>query len=835
MLFARRCFCLLIVFSLLATSAFAACIEGDCFNGSGTVAFPDGRKYEGEFRDNAAYGQGTYTSPAQGIKYIGGFVNGIFSGQGTLSAPYGAKYEGEFKNGMFNGKGSFVSPKGTRYYGEFADDNYNGQGTLVYPDGTKYVGGFKDDLYNGHGTLNSSDGSKYTGSFRDGRYNGQGSLLSYDKSEYAGTFKGGKYNGQGTLKGRDGSKYTGTFRDGQYGGRGTLIYYNGTKYVGSFVDGMFSGQGTLTYYHGLKYTGGFKNGEYDGKGTIYYVSGKVGQGIWKKGRLFISTKEKTAREAGGAGGAEALSAPPDISVSVSFSEPSGNNILDADETGWIILTVRNSGKGDALELRAEIESGGDSTGLKYSRNLRLKTVPAGQTKRWKFKLSADRLLRAGQLSFTIKTLEKNGFDADPVRISFRTKAFEPPDLVIADMVLEDQNKNSRVEPLENVEITVRVQNMGRGDAKGVAVDVHNGKNVFIGGDNVRHFTIGNLEAGGYRDISFIFYTNKRIGDKEPIPLKLKITEQRPEFNVEKTLGLAMNASHRNIMEVMIRGSEGPGGDTRLSTGLGVDVERNLPKTRMRNTDAIAVVIGNRDYKNTKNVDYALNDAESIKMYLTDVLGYREGNIFYLANATKGDFDLLFGSKDNHKGKLFNAVKPGKSDVFIFYSGHGAPGLKNHKGYFVPVEADPNYVELSGYPLDVFYENLSRLPARGITVVLEACFSGAIFEGISPLVVQIDNPAVKLDNAVVLSSSSGSQVSSWYDEKKHGMFTYFFLKSMHDRKSDVDRDGNLTFDEIYRYISDKTEGIPYYARRLHGVEQDPTIEGANRGKVLVEYQ
>lgn len=267
-----------------------------------------------------------------------------------------------------------------------------------------------------------------------------------------------------------------------------------------------------------------------------------------------------------------------------------------------------------------------------------------------------------------------------------------------------------------------------------------------------------------------------------------------------------------------------------------NIDDNPPDSHARNDDAIAVIIGNMDYKNAKKVEFAINDAATIKKYVKAVLGYREGNIFFLANATKGDFELYFGNKGNHEGKLFNAVKQGKSDVFIYYSGHGAPGLKDRKGYFVPVEADPNYIELGGYSAEVFYENISMLPARSLTVVLDACFSGAtIFDNISPMVLEINNPVVKMKKGVVISSSRGNQVSSWYNEKKHGMFTYFFLKGIYNRNADIDKDGAITFEELYNYISDKTEGVPYYARRVHGVEQTPTIEGDYKGKVLARFE
>lgn len=266
----------------------------------------------------------------------------------------------------------------------------------------------------------------------------------------------------------------------------------------------------------------------------------------------------------------------------------------------------------------------------------------------------------------------------------------------------------------------------------------------------------------------------------------------------------------------------------------IDISKNLPKTNMNNPDAIAVIIGNRNYKRTRWVEYAENDATRVRQYLTEVLGFKSSNIFYLKNASKGDLDTYFGTTSNHKGKLFNAVKAKKSDVFVFYSGHGAPGLNDQKGYFVPIECDPNNVELGGYSLDLFYKNLAKIPAKSKTVVIDACFSGAeILDNISPIGIRVKVDTGK--DLVALTSSSGAQVSTWYNAKHHGLFTYFFLKAIHDfENSDVNGDRELTFQEVFNYISNENEGLPYFARRLHGVEQTPTIQGGNSDKRLIQF-
>ena len=267
----------------------------------------------------------------------------------------------------------------------------------------------------------------------------------------------------------------------------------------------------------------------------------------------------------------------------------------------------------------------------------------------------------------------------------------------------------------------------------------------------------------------------------------------------------------------------------------INIDNDLPKTKMYQPNSIAVIIGNKDYQKTSSVDYALIDANSIKNYLITSLGFKSGNILFMENISKADFEEVFGNQEFHEGRLFNMVKPNVSDVLIYYSGHGAPGIKNYKGYFIPVECDPNYLEFRGYSLETFYKNLAKLPAKSVTVVLDACFSGEnVHKDISSILPKVKNPVFMLPNGVLLTSSTATQPSCWYNDQEHGLFTYFFLRAIKDKEnSDTNKDGQLTFNEVYNYISSQTEGIPYYARRLHAKEQNPTIQG-NKEKILIKY-
>ena len=268
----------------------------------------------------------------------------------------------------------------------------------------------------------------------------------------------------------------------------------------------------------------------------------------------------------------------------------------------------------------------------------------------------------------------------------------------------------------------------------------------------------------------------------------------------------------------------------VAVGLSIDIERDIPRGRDRRKDAVALLIANRDYMDPDipAVTYAHRDAEFVKQYLIRTLGYREGNIFLYRDATQSNFRTALR-------KLQNAAKK-KADVFVYYTGHGAPDPEEKAGYFVPVDCDPNYVQLGGVGLEEFYKELGRIKARNITVVIDACFSGASAAGMliaqaSPIFISVEDPAANLANGVVLTSSSGEQISSWYPQMRHSLYTYYFLKALQGA-ADQDGDRQLTVAELQTYLE---EQVPYMARRLHNRVQTPGVTPGSDERVLVRYE
>lgn len=265
--------------------------------------------------------------------------------------------------------------------------------------------------------------------------------------------------------------------------------------------------------------------------------------------------------------------------------------------------------------------------------------------------------------------------------------------------------------------------------------------------------------------------------------------------------------------------------------LNSDVDLNIPKTAEKNRNAFAVVIGNAQYANTSNVDYAVHDARAVKEYLINTLGFYPENVFLIENATNSDFQKWFGSERSHKGRLYNLAYENietNTDLFVYYAGHGAPDPNTKSGYFLPVDCDPNFIDVTAFPGELLFSNLNKIGAKSTTLVLDACFSGqGIVTGLSAVAIKPKDFGA-IQNGVILSSSSGTQPSAWYEEKNHGLFTYYFLKSFSDPSTDADANGDVTVDEIYGYVSNM---VPRKARGLRNLDQNPTIQGDGRDRVV----
>ena len=525
--------------------------------------------------------------------------------------------------------------------------------------------------------------------------------------------------------------------------------------------------------------------------------------------------------------------PPILSGELQFHDQNNNGLLEAYESGEVKLRIKNTGKGNAWSVNVDFDLADESlTGAlaSFTRQHLIRQIAPGASETITIPIQAKKNIPTTQLEFVARITEANGFDPEPIRMFLNSRAFMPPELIVSDVGVADEAGRNVIMPGQVVSVTARVVNHGSGLAEKVTATVRAGDNVFLGGSERGSHTqnLGDIPPGEYRDVVFEAFCNTRA---QSFPLALSLSEKEGEYGiVDVSLGLELQQPQRNPRDFVItQTTQAPLAYTQVPD-LSVDIEKNIPQAKKPTSNGIAVIIGNRNYRGTiPEVSYALRDAALVKQYVQQSLGFPAGNILSLENASLTDLRVTFGDELSALGRLSDLVRKGESEIFVYYSGHGAPDPTSRTGYLMPVDGDVNRLNFTGYKIETLYRNLDALGAKSVTVVIDACFSGATGSGqmlidqASPVGLVIKDPSALIRNGLVITASSGSEIASWHPEARYGLLTYFFLQGLQGA-ADKDKDGKISVSELSAYLLDQNGGVPYYARLLHGRQQTPQIWG-----------
>ncbi|MCR4295865.1 MAG: caspase family protein [Elusimicrobia bacterium] len=228
-------------------------------------------------------------------------------------------------------------------------------------------------------------------------------------------------------------------------------------------------------------------------------------------------------------------------------------------------------------------------------------------------------------------------------------------------------------------------------------------------------------------------------------------------------------------------------------------------------DDLAVIVGIESYSDiASKASYAERDADAFKAHVR-ALGVPERNIVLLKGPKAGKASLV----KNLEAWLPRMAKA-DSRVYFYFSGHGAPDVKTGQAYLVPWDGDPNFLDVTAYPVAKLYKKLGELPAKQVLVAMDSCFSGAggrsvLASGARPLVGRIDTGAAPA-KITVLAASAANEISGSLDEKGHGAFTYFLLEGLNA--------GKTTPKALNEYLTPRVQDE---ARRLNR-DQTPQLQG-----------
>jgi hypothetical protein len=247
----------------------------------------------------------------------------------------------------------------------------------------------------------------------------------------------------------------------------------------------------------------------------------------------------------------------------------------------------------------------------------------------------------------------------------------------------------------------------------------------------------------------------------------------------------------------------------------------------------AVVIGIDHYANIRQLKYAVNDAEMFYDHLVKYNLIPAENVILLIDkqATLRNLKSTLGTDLKNKA--------GKEDmVIIFFAGHGAtekdvmsPDGDGLEKYLLAYDADPRDLYATALPMREISQVFRRIRSERLVFIADSCYSGAS----GGRTIDITGMRASISDAfldriatgkgrVIITASGANEVSAENDELKHGVFTYYLVEGLKG-KADTDKDGLITVDEVYRYVSDK---VP----QTTGQEQHPVKKGTVEGRIIL---
>ena len=476
-----------------------------------------------------------------------------------------------------------------------------------------------------------------------------------------------------------------------------------------------------------------------------------------------------------------------VEGSITFVDPNGNNAIDANEACKIRFAVENVGTGDGSNCVAKIQAVGSTAGVSVS-NKTLPLIKVGTTMTVELPIQASMNTVDGNINFKLFVDEPLGFGTEVVELAVDTRKFVSPLLRVVDHTVTGATSGvlSKKVPFD---LQVLLQNVQQGLAEDVNVTITLPQGVYmLGGNTTEQFA--NMAAGETKSLVYSLIVNQNYVSNE-IPVQISINERFGRYAENRTIKLQLNQALATN-KIVIDANEQEMKDIHIAS-LTSDVDKNIPKTGLQNKNTFAVIIANENYTSVPSVPFAWNDGTIFQEYCKNTLGIPTKNIRYVKDATLNQIKAQVNWLQNVTKAYANA------NIIFYYAGHGIPDESSRTSYLLPIDGTGTDVT-TGYKLDNLYESLGAIPAKRVTVFMDACFSGSKREKgmlVSARgVALVAKSGVPKGNMVVFSAAQGNETAYPNHEEKHGMFTYFLLKKLQETKGDV------TLQELGNYIREK---------------------------------
>ena len=226
--------------------------------------------------------------------------------------------------------------------------------------------------------------------------------------------------------------------------------------------------------------------------------------------------------------------------------------------------------------------------------------------------------------------------------------------------------------------------------------------------------------------------------------------------------------------------------------------RTLPLLPVSNTAKnVAVIIGNNQYNSFPSLKTAVNDARTVADLLKSRYNYETQLII---NGSRLEILQTFDS--------LRSTLSSSSNLLIYYAGHGYYDEKADRGYWLPVDAQPDTTANWVSNADIV-DKLKTIDAMHIMVVADSCFSGTLTRGIKITMREPDyyEKITSMRSRTVLTSGGLEPVVD-SGGAGHSVFAQAFINALEQNTDTMD--GTELFSQLRRPVMLNSDQTPQYS-------------------------
>lgn len=576
-----------------------------------------------------------------------------------------------------------------------------------------------------------------------------------------------------------GDVYEGEFQNGEFNGKGTYTSANGEKYIGEYKDGKYDGRGSYQFADGDKYTGEYREGKFNGQGTYTFANASKYAGEFKDGSFHgygTYYHNNPGENKGDRYVGEFRSGKYQGQGTYTFVN--GNKFV-----GEFHENLPN-GMGNFNFINGDKYVGEFKGWSRQGKGIMIFADGSKQEGHW----DKDKFVRAERLNIPLPSAggtdnERRQLEAERQQLALERQRLE-----------QERSRREAARQTTRLALDVRVTEP---DSTGVVTIT-----VSTGADT-SSLTIDDEEQGGRADGRYQIRKIARVG-------------QVTNFTIT-AIDINGNKDSKTIT-VSRKLSDSSPNYARLNPA-------NVKPQPSR--DSVAIIIGIQNYKRIPRAEYASDDAQVFYDYAIRALGIKPENIKLLLDDGADEVDILAAFRN----WLPMKIRKNKTDLVVFYSGHGLPSDDGKSLYLLPYNAHRELIEETAINQNKIVSAIQAAQPRSVTMFIDACYSGQARSG--EMLIASARPLSMKSTAgsypegfTVITASQPDQISWSSPNLKHGIFSFYVMKGL-EGDADDNKDGKITVGELQNYLSDM---VPRQALSMSR-KQTPQLVGDTE-RVLV---